>query len=41
MLARDRFFHRLLPLSQNELLAIGGASMSSGKYEELDVIQLR
>lgn len=41
LLARDRFFHRLLPLSARELVAIGGASMSSGKFEELDVIQLR
>jgi N-acetylneuraminic acid mutarotase len=41
VLERDRFFHRLLPLSENELLAIGGASMSSGKYEEIDVIKVR
>lgn len=40
-LERDRFFHRLLPLSDNQLLAIGGASMSSGKFEELDVISVR
>jgi N-acetylneuraminic acid mutarotase len=40
-LDRERFFHRLLPLSENQLLAIGGASMSSGKFEELDVIQVR
>ena len=39
-LERDRFFHRLLPLSENRLLAIGGASMSSGKFVELDVIQV-
>ncbi len=39
-LERDRFFHRLLPLSENKLLAIGGASMSSGKFKELDVIEI-
>lgn len=39
-LDRDRFFHRLLPLADNRLLAIGGASMSSGKFDEIDVIQL-
>ena len=40
-LERDRFFHRLLPLSDKRLLAIGGASMSAGKFEELDVISIR
>lgn len=40
-LERDRFFHRLLPLTDNRLLAVGGASMSSGKFEELDVIQIQ
>jgi N-acetylneuraminic acid mutarotase len=40
-LQRDRFFHRLLPLSSSKLLAVGGASMSSGKFEELDVIEVR
>ncbi|MEM9365227.1 MAG: hypothetical protein AAGD07_04460 [Planctomycetota bacterium] len=39
-LERERFFHRLLPLSGNRLLALGGASMSSGKFELIDVIQL-
>ena len=40
-LDRARFFHRLLPLSDNKLLAVGGASMTSGKFDELDVIQVR
>ncbi|MEM8670771.1 MAG: kelch repeat-containing protein [Planctomycetota bacterium] len=39
-LERDRFFHRLLPLSENQLLSLGGASMSSGKFEEVDIIQI-
>ena len=39
-LENERFFHRLLPLGDNELLSVGGASMSSGKFEELDVIKL-
>lgn len=40
-LEHDRFFHRLLPLSDNQLIAVGGASMSSGKFEEVDVIRVR
>jgi hypothetical protein len=40
-LQRDRFFHRLLPLSESKLLALGGASMSSGKFEQLDVIEVK
>lgn len=39
-LERERFFHRLLPINENELLTIGGASMESGKFKELDVIAL-
>jgi hypothetical protein len=40
VLERDRFFHRLLPLSNNELLVIGGASMSAGKFTEVEVIRI-
>ncbi len=40
-LERARFFHRLLPLSEWQLLAVGGASMSVGKFEEVDVIDVR
>jgi hypothetical protein len=40
-LSRDRFFHRLLPLSDHQLLSVGGASMTSGKFDELDVITIR
>lgn len=40
-LANDRFFHRLLPISSNQLIAVGGASMSSGKFEDVDLIRIR
>ncbi|MDX1929794.1 MAG: hypothetical protein SFV81_24925 [Pirellulaceae bacterium] len=33
-----RFFHRLLPITQENLIAIGGANMESGKFLELEVI---
>lgn len=39
-LDHNRFFHRLLPLSHNQLIAADGASMTSGKFEKIDVIQL-
>ena len=35
-----RFFHRLLPISTQEGLLIGGASMESGKYESLETFTL-
>lgn len=40
-LERDRFFHRMLPLSEDQLIVLGGASMKSGKFAEVDVIRLR
>jgi hypothetical protein len=40
-LDRARFFHRLLPLSDVQLIAVGGASMAAGKFEEIDVIDVR
>lgn len=40
--SRDaRFFHRLLPLNDGKLLAIGGANMESGKFLDLEVIRVR
>ena len=36
-----RFFHRMLPLSEKELVVLGGASMTSGKFDEVDVIRVR
>ncbi|MCA9192060.1 MAG: hypothetical protein KDB03_09865 [Planctomycetales bacterium] len=35
-----RFFHRLLPLDAQSMVAIGGASMSEGKFSEPEVINL-
>ena len=37
-LKRDRFFHRMLPVSEDEFIMVGGASMSSGKFSEIDII---
>lgn len=36
-----RFFHRMLPLGNDGLLFVGGANMSEGKYEEIDVIKVK
>ncbi|MFO1063388.1 MAG: hypothetical protein U0892_05930 [Pirellulales bacterium] len=36
-----RFFHRLLPLANGKLIAIGGASMDSGKFKDTEVIELK
>ena len=36
-----RFFHRLLPLDDNHLIAVGGSNMSIGKFEEVDLIDVR
>ena len=40
-LERARFFHRMLPLSDEQLLSVGGGSMTKGRYEQLDVIEVR
>lgn len=39
-LENARFFHRMLPLSAQELVTVGGASMETGKFSELDVIRV-
>ena len=39
-LERARFFHRMLPLSETRLISVGGASMESGKFDEVDVIDV-
>jgi hypothetical protein len=36
-----RFFHRLLPLSTNSLIAVGGANMEEGKFLEPERIEVR
>lgn len=35
-----RFFHRLLPVSNDELLVVGGANMSIGKFEDIEVLNV-
>ncbi len=36
--ADARFFHRLVPLTAQKLLAVGGANMEIGKFLELEVV---
>lgn len=40
-LERDRFFHRMLPIGDNRLVFIGGASMATGKFAEVDVVTVK
>ncbi len=35
-----RFFHRMVPKNKNKLLLLGGSSMSVGKFEEIDELDL-
>lgn len=35
-----RFFHRLLPMNAGQLVVVGGSNMSSGKFEEVEVIDV-
>lgn len=35
-----RFFHRLLPLNERQLLSVGGANMESGKFLTPEIISL-
>jgi len=35
-----RFFHRMLPDGENQLLLIGGANMQMGKFTEIDLVRL-
>jgi hypothetical protein len=37
-LDRERFFHRMLPVSDHQLIFVGGASMKVGKFSEVDLI---
>ena len=37
----DRFFHRLIPLSGSQLISVGGASMESGKFSNLEVVTVK
>ena len=36
-----RFFHRLLSVGQHTLVAVGGSNMSIGKFEEVEVIDVK
>lgn len=38
--ATPRFFHRLLPIDDRHLLIVGGANMSIGKFEEVEVLNV-
>ncbi|MGD9857829.1 MAG: DUF4198 domain-containing protein [Planctomycetaceae bacterium] len=35
-----RFFHRLLPIDDHHLLVVGGASMQTGKFEEIEILSV-
>ncbi|WP_157605101.1 hypothetical protein [Schlesneria paludicola] len=37
-LSHPRFFHRMLPLNDSQLVVVGGASMKVGKIRELEVL---
>ena len=36
-----RFFHRMVPIGENRLIVVGGASMQSGKFDQIELIELR
>ena len=38
-LPSSRFFHRMLPIGGNRLIFLGGASMKTGKFAEVDVVE--
>ena len=38
---KGRFFHRLLPLGENAFALVGGASMKSGKIENIEVFSFK
>ena len=39
-LEHERFFHRMLPVAENQLIFLGGASMTVGKFSEVDLITI-
>jgi len=39
-LKRERFFHRMLPIDDSKLIFVGGASMTVGKFPEVEVISV-
>lgn len=36
----NRFFHRMVPLGERQVALIGGASMRSGKYDSVEVVDV-
>lgn len=36
-----RFFHRMLPVSERQLLMVGGANMKVGKFEKLELLDVK
>lgn len=36
-----RFFHRMLPISDRELLLVGGANMETGKFSQIDAVRIQ
>ena len=36
-----RFFHRMLPRGDHQLLLIGGANMSIGKFDDIEVVEVK
>ncbi len=36
-----RFFHRMLPVDENHLLVVGGASMEIGKFDEVEILEVQ
>lgn len=36
-----RFFHRMLSLNQNQYIVVGGSNMSTGKFEKVEVVDVR
>jgi N-acetylneuraminic acid mutarotase len=39
--ADARFFHRMLPIHEHQLVSVGGANMGEGKYAELELVPVR
>lgn len=35
-----RFFHRMVPIDERRLLIVGGANMQSGKFEEVEILDI-
>ncbi len=40
-LENGRFFHRLLPLTSDKFILVGGANMETGKFHEVQVLDVR